>query len=737
MAGNKRNKYGNLQDMIDVELTGSSQQLFYNYKKKNEIGRNIFIELYKRFNNSPAEGPIGFCMDDGREVGLLSQCQSLQALLLLASDFDLSFDDANIISEDETNLTIRQIMDIVIDDVLKRIKTKQKGIYRFDASPYETKLFTVEFSNVEAITWVIPSFLQALKYHAQIGETCMWEEELVDVIRYGLRYINDAFIDSADVGTSDKLEIGWNFTKNCEEPSLFYSFTVCECFVDFFETFEDYLSYREAERANNLYGSKRPMSKKMEEQFKKHMRNYQVQLAAGDRGVDSKTGKKLAQFDEYHELRLRYTAINGGNEAIEGTEYGRLEANCKKVASEIWRLSKAQLADTFFYNDLHTTLTEEDISMATTSDALFNTVYIINIMLDAGLDEDMQLAHDVASTDAEMEATMQEYNNLLEACQLASQRTFRAYEKLKVIGKDYIVDQFLIGFNERFDRHKDLVKELRKRRMRVFTLMPLLIRTNNAISDYLIKYPQHNMRKYLGYILENRYEESGKSRWIWEKDGYFSCSNYYYVSALGEFYAYYDKYESKYITIDTENEIQRQKIIAEYDAELRARTGDIGKLEREINERDNKIVRLEKQLANVQTPVEDAVTDVVNRELQKAVPSLICQFINGAAAGLMVQDIDATAATDTQKQFADAMSNFVFAMLSQNIYKQVQSKNALKTVPASKEELEKDYYALSAKIKSDFSRIIKAYIAEISNHQFGESSWYRDNRNFRNDSDNN
>ncbi len=738
MAVSKRIKYGALYDMIDTELTGSnSQQVFYTYKKKSEIGRNIFIELYKRFNNSPTQGPVGFYMDDTKEIGLLSQCQSLQALLLLASDFDLSFDDDKIISETQTNLTIRQIMDIVIDDVLTRIKTQQAGVYRFDASPYETKLFTVEFSNIEAITWVIPCFLQALKYHAQIGETCMWEDELVDVVSYGLRYINNAFIDSQQAGVSDKLEIGWNFTKSCEEPSLYYSFTVCECFVDFYETFSEFLSYREAERANNMYGSKRPMPKKLEEQYKKSMRNYDAQLAAGDKGIDSKTGKKLAQFDEYNELRLRYMAINGGTDAIEGTEYGKLEANCKKVAKEIWRLSKNKLADTFFYNDLHTTLTEEDISMATTSDALFNSVYIINIMLDAGLDEDLQLEHDIANTDKELETALQEYNNLFEACQLASQRAFRAYEKLKSNGKEYIVEQFLVGFNERFETHRDLVKELRKRRMRVFTLMPLLIRTNNVISEYLIKYPQLNMRKYLGYILENRYEEDNKPRWIWEKDGFFSCSNYYYVSALGEFYAYYETYESKYIPIRSNNEAQRKEIIAQYDAELRTKNGAIGKLEWEVNDRDNKIARLERQLANVQTPVEDAVTDVVHREINKMLPSLICEFISGAAAGITVSDINGAPCTDTQQQFADAMGSFVFAMLSRDIYKQVESKNSLRATAATKEELAHDYKDLTVKIKSDFSRIIKAYIAEISNHQFGESSWYRDNRNFRSNTDNN
>jgi hypothetical protein len=147
MTETKQSLYGNLIDLIAKEQGTTGDQLFYTYKDKSEIGKKIFKELYKRFNQNPKRGTVGFYMDDSKEVGLLSQCQSLQALLLLASDFDLRFDDKHLLSDTKENTTIRDIMDMVIEDIIQNRLQKNvttSGKYCFDASPYETDLFTEE-----------------------------------------------------------------------------------------------------------------------------------------------------------------------------------------------------------------------------------------------------------------------------------------------------------------------------------------------------------------------------------------------------------------------------------------------------------------------------------------------------------------------------------------------------------------------------------------------------------------
>lgn len=704
----KKSAYGVLKDLVEVSEENTS--VFYTYKDKTLIGKEIFKELYARFQKEDGERK-GFYMDDSNEIGILSQCQSLQALLLLASDFGLEFDDEHIISEEETNLTIRDIMDLVIEDVIKRIKTKTPGVYKFDASPYDTsRHFDATYSNIETITWVIPSFLQALKYHAAIGETCKWEKQLVSVISYGLQYINKSFIKSDNVGKSDKLEIGWNFTDDCEEPSLYYSFTVCECFVDFYESFKEYLSYQEAVRDLTVDAS-------MKAAFAAHKADYERDLAKGDPGYNKK-GKKIAQFDEYNELALRYKEINNGFENIDPeSPYGEFEENCLTLAREVWRLTKDDLADRFFYNDLETKLSEEDISMATTSDALFNTVYIINIMLDAGLDQELEYKSKMGN-DEEAHEAAREYNNLFESCQVASQKTFRTYEKLKSQGKEYIVEQFLVGFNEKFTVHRDKVKELRKLRMRVFTLMPLLIRTNNVISEYLVKYPQVNMRKYLGYILENRYEEKNKFKWIWENDGYFSCSNYYYISALGEFYNYYEQYEKKYIPEYTKNEEAKKSIKAEHLKELEAPGGNIAELRKTVKNKEEEIKELTQKLDEIETPIEDAVAEVIAREMKKLLPEMLCGFINEAAEGITINDVNDRICSKEHEEFSDAVTSFIFAIMSKYIFEEIRSGKA------SREENASAHAKLSVKVKKEFKRCIKQYISQIQNNDEGRSSLF-------------
>lgn len=725
MAKDSRIKYGVLADIINSETTEKNESIFYSYRDKKEIGIEIFKELYSKFQADKDQGPTGFYMDDSKQIGILSQCQSLQALMLLASEFGLDFDDKHIIDPEVENLSIREVMDMVIEDVLlKRIHVKtMPGFYRFDASPYENKLFTVEYSNIEAITWVIPSFLLTLKYHADHGETCQWEKQLVEVISYGLRYMNEAFIENEKEGTADRLTIGWNFTKDCEEPSLYYTFAVCECYESFYNIFKKYLDYKRADRDFTRHGI--PVDKELSREYQREMKAFEKSLANGDRGTNEQTGKKLAQHDPYNEIRLRYCEINNGIGEIEGTFYGELEDKCKRVAKEIWRITQGEFADAFYYNDLHTKISREEIEMATTSDALFNTVYIVNILLDAGFDKDLRRLWTIAGQGDDMKSVSdaeQEYNNLFESCQMATQMAFRTYEKLQNHGKEYIVDQFLVGFNENFDTHKELIKDLRKRRMRVFSLMPLLIRTNNVISEYLVRYPQINMRKYLGYILENRYVEKRKSKWIWEKDGYFSCSNYYFILALGEFYAYYEQYEGKFIENYANNEAHEKSIAAKTEETLLSPTGTLGLKDLEIQRCKQEIAALKKELASVSKPIEDAVVTVTTENIRQIFPQLLCDFIREAAGGLTVSAINDTPLKDSHTELVTAMGELMVASMSASIY------SAIRPSTLSKEEQNTRYHDLEKHIKDDFAEQLCNYVSTVKNSPIHSSQLFDSNK---------
>lgn len=714
-----------------IEKKASGNNVFNEYKTKAKIGEQIFEELYSRFDFEKK----GFIMNDiSKEVGLLSQCQSLQALVSLALDFNLGFDTKSIIKGQQ--YSIREIMDFTIEDIIDRIVVKdEEGNVKefvFDASPYdssntsskESKYFTAEYSNIDSLTWVIPSFFTVLKYHANLEqpEICQWEDILVQVIKHGIKYLNEAYIDSEE--SDGSISVGWNFTKDCQEPSLFFSFAVGECYLDIFSAFEDILKYPYAKQNKEKYGVyvDQNVFNEYEEKLKKYTEDMDKQVL----------DPKYAKHDSYNEMVRLYKRINDIGELeeiyIENTIYGELERRCRELAFRVWDHVKDGLADNFFYNDLKTTLSEDEILKSTTSDALFNTVYIVNIMLAGGLDEQMEflktkalvLSEDNKAEGKTAEEWQLESDNLFESCQLAIQKAFRTYEFLKTRSKDYIVDQFLIGFNERFDNHKSLVNELRKLRMKTFSLLPMLIHTHNVVSEYLIKYPQHNMQRYLEYILENRYfsVDEQRAHWIWEKDGYFSGSNCYYIVALNEFYIYHQKYERDYIKIGEKNAEVKQKVrdraIDDYRKQLKAPGGDIAKLEEEKAEQEKIIKKQEQEILRLKEmgrPVEEAVLEVMNEELDKRFATLLQDTFSYAAKALTVDCVDDT--SDESKVYAGICSSLyemIFAEIFANYYTIDAKRNKYRFNDVD------DYHRKAEDFRTDLKATIAAYITSINSY---------------------
>ena len=725
------------------------ENVFHEYKSKDSVAKDILEQLNERFitvTDDKGRTRQGFRMDDSSDqIGLLSQCHSLQAMVSLAQDYGLSFKD-ELLTINGKKHTIRQVMDIVIEDVLETVciideADRDKGDnrfdnakgYIFDASPYNSSCFDEEFSNVDSITWVITSFLLILKHHAEaLNEVCKWEKALVDVIRYGIQYINGAFIGSktseksSSLETADassSLEIGWNFTKECEEPSLYFTYTVCECYLDIFETFKCFLEYLHAARNKADYFVE--IDPKIAKIYETKREEYEINR---NRKVDE--SERQARYDGYNELARIFRLINNIDDYAElsideTTPYGALEKNCKMVAARVWDLTKNRLADHFFYNNLKDTVTEEDIRKSTTSDVLFNTAYIINILLCAGEDEVLDLQrkkYQYTGEIAKARENQQAYDNLLESCLLAVQKAFRTYEKLKNKGKDYIVDQFLIGFNEKFDNHKLSISELRKLRMRTFSLLPVLIHTNNKMNEYLVKYPHYNMSKYHQNILDNRLIKDGEQKWIWERDGFFSGSNYYYVLALKGFYDYYEYYEKRYIPIGNDNNDRVKEIQADYLRTLEQSSGPIGQKQAEIREKDEiirakdqsledkdaEIARLKEEIEDVRNhySVENAVRNVAKSVLEKELAQTFTQMLTHTTDVLTPDVVNNTQDDEdgTYNMLGNAMSNMIIAAMLNHFCH--NTSGAICTT--------EQYANLKKRLNTDFAAVVLEYVTSIN-----------------------
>lgn len=703
-------KTSSLSEILVTNVNEDEKTIFNEYIDKKEIGRSIFKELYKRFRKD------GFVLqDNSNEVGILSQCHSLQTLMSLAQDFGLDFTTTDYFPGQK--LTIRQVMDDVIEDVVNRVVVKnEQGEatgYKFDASPYDSDHFDEEYSNIDTITWVVTTFFLVLKYHAHVKEVCKWEPTLIAIIKQGLRYINQAFIvESKASKTEDKgLATGWNFTKECKEPSLYFTFAVCECYLDMFSTFEPFLEYLHAEKNERVYGL--AVDPDLKAAFFKKKDEY-------DQNRNRKVGKLQAKYDEYNELARIFRLINDIDDfedlRIDNTLYGTFEANCKTVARRVWDFVRADLADKFFYNNLKDTVSENELRMSTTSDVLFNTVYIVNILVGAGMDEVLkneQLAAQRRGNMEEAHKKEREYDNMLESCLLAVQKAFRTYESLKSIGKDYIVDQFLIGFNEDFDGHHIAVNELRKLRMRCFSLLPMLIHANNVVSEYLVKYPQYNMRKYLEYILDNRLADKKQAtRWIWERDGFFSGSNYYYVLALHEFFDYYEAYEKSYIEIGKNNKRREKEIQDKYLVDLQQPNELIGQKETELalkeealREKQEKIDALTAELKNVQRPVEDAVRQIIEEEMKKHFASMLSDTFAHGARVFALSSVDDT----------DDTADHLYGSIHKNLLEMIMASAVSDYADVQRIKTAEKYDDVKKKISKDFKKAVFAYFDSVAN----------------------
>ena len=699
---------------LDEILVNSQKNntIFKEYIPKADLGKKIFRELNKRYTKEK-----GFVMQDGsRDFGILSQCHCLQTLMSLAQDFGLDFTVPDYFPGQKG--TIREIMDDVIEKIINSVVRNENGKeeYVFDASPYDTDHFTEEYSNIDTITWVITTFLLVLKYHANkdVHEVCKWEPILIKVIQKGMDYINDKAFIPGQEGTTG-LDAGWNFTKDCPEPSLYFTFTVCECYLDIYSTFEDFLKYLHMERDAREYGVAVDPEQRM--RFLDQARKY-------EENRDKVVGERQARHDEYNELVRIYRLINEIDDyelpnINEDTRYGKFEKQVKDVARQVWSHVHENLADNFFYNNLTDTLSEADLRIATTSDALFNTVYIINIMVCAGLDETLDLERQQAALKGDDPTARKkelEYNNLLESCLLAVQKAFRTYESLQNDSKEYIVDQFLVGFNEKFGNHPVAINELRKLRMRCFSLLPLLIHTNNVVSEYLVRYPQHNMRKYLEKILDSRLKiKDGSHSWIWEADGYFSGSNYYYVLALNEFYLYYEEFEHKYIEIGAENAQREAEIKANYLAELQLPGGALQMKQDELEKKDKKLAAQAQEIAELKAlahPVEDALRDMVAAEMQKNLPAMMGEVFAQAAKVLTANFVDATKdVKGVYNGLNESMRDLFIAAMLRDYTKTIN--HGIKTADA--------YNGLRDMVDQDLDQIVKSYVGNVKTMENNES----------------
>lgn len=632
MAANEKIKINvaEIQDLSEElqELAIGKQDVFYKYQPKSYPGKKIFGELMKKYKSSKK----GFTFsDDFPESGILSLCQGLLSLISTVEKLDAPLEGSE-----------KEFGDM-IEELIRRTK-KADGTYRIDASPYvpESEIFNA-YVYLDAATWIVSTILGIIRLDINniYKLSKEQEKELIAIYAYCIETICESYIGSID-DTSSKTSFscGWNFAKGCEEPSVYFTFAVSEILIDILSTFENVI------RSADVALLKKDILQKIDKdgihESQKYLENKDAIEAALAAAAD--TDQALIGFDEFNDVEKRiiievwqkfravedeckdYTdKFNSGSKNIkrekeffdllnknkapydDGSIYSELEEKCKMSARNIWDLTSENLSTSFFDSTLKSIVSEQAIESSVSSDAIFNSIMIINIIINSGLDEDSEdkINYFTVNGSEEYNTAISEYDDMRDTLRLAYDKCYQFYLAMQKKRKDYKVNEYTLTFSESFkNNHAEAVNDLRRAHIRIFSLVPMMVRTKTTMMEFLIRYPQYDMQIFLEQILKHRLQDKDKSgdnkisyKWLWEKDGYTASGNYYFISSLASFYDYYREYEEKFIANANKNRQAREEIEKKYLESLKNSGFAADKKNTDFEELEQKLSKLEKEVA--------------------------------------------------------------------------------------------------------------------------------------------
>jgi len=396
--------------------------------------------------------------------------------------------------------------------------------------------------------------------------------------------------------------------------------------------------------------------------------------------------------------------IYTGFKNIEELELGpisQLKWNLEKISDYIWENGKDKLEDNFVYDDFNFTVaTPAAIESGGQTNALFAGLLHISICLYSKYDF---VVYYTESDDSE-KFGKKAFDNMQNIMLLHTQKAQRFFDRLsekdKAFGVDFLILRFSENFNDDDDNEdsnftdRETAERLRKQLIRITSLTPMLLKTNNLISQYVVQYPQKQMGQSIIKIGEKRFydrklqteDENEKYRWFWESDGYHAMSNYYYIGAIFDFYKYYDNYEYKYIgNLEElkENLIKDAKYTKSIQEYYQEAADDMERLKEEHKQ------ALEAKEEEMQAERDRAKKNEIGEKLYEDIKELVKK----------VEYFD-------EPEFLERIINGLRKQLAKEIFERYKNKNQ------NEEDLEKLKKPIEPKNRSLFS-LLQALVADI------------------------
>ena len=610
--------------------------------------------------------------DDRQITGLMSICPTLSSIL----SFDIDLLNESLFDETKKKKSNCQKYYREILRMIQFIRDQIRGdgrSYVYDLSPYvvnqsfkpefddKTKITFFDFkengSYIGSICWVAEALIKTYTLATTMGqdkipllklrpvkEEEMWNEKYTPSQEYNpesheevLEDIRTIIQDCVGKVTEysiitgegkDAKSAGWTYTKPDpgDKLSLYHTYRVADLWLNIFKCLgEQYYSFRDFENAVNEYivncdngefndyckgnyWEERTFNSTMES-ILNNPNGRSEQKANRNRVF--KSIQETIQKGGYDNERISFMFRLNGGYPITNTagNFAKLKKYLLDVSWQLWEGCKDTMSSQYFYSDL-SIVPADAFGKGGQSDILFNTLFMQGIMVSGALDIELKKMDDLDSDNR----TSNRYKKFLDVMESSLQNTLDTYTRMRRDGSAYKVEKYIVSLDNE-DANSEYSKLIRRSNIIGHSLIPLLTKINSLLSEYIVRYPQKQMKNYLSMILDNSLIIDEEAKWIWDRDGFASSLNYYYSNALVDFYTYYEEYERKYLTnskkLEKIEKTQKNEIIRLND-DLKQKDAIIKDLESEKTALEDKITSIEEK--NV---IASAIRSMIREEIER------------------------------------------------------------------------------------------------------------------------
>ena len=640
-------------DLLEKGTALDDKVTFRVYKDRSYIGKKILKDLIAKRDGEYVSGGNtyhGYYLTDrNKDVGLLSQLYGANGLFTLVNRYNVFNEKKSDTTQDELISGIKS----TLYDVLNYVETKG-----YDLNPYIDDNINKElFHNNEhdiqyvgAMTWALSLFVsakKALRKGLLTFNVDSEEEAKAATAKLSGRLhkqIKRIIQFFLDTHIDEVGSIGWGYANGCTEPSLFFTYSVIEAYSDF----ED-----------------------------------NAVLDRDDELLDY-LNEGITKDEERLEIRYRNL--------------------CYRVGDRTWETYKHYLKNHFF-NDRYTgttvaTISKEEIMNMSRSSVLFNTLYVVFILFYSYTNSRKQrYDKDAERTDEELEEIV---NTITRALQLVQ----NFYEDMKATGDESIIDRQIISFNQKNALIPNFGKRLNEETIQASSLLPMLVKANNLVALWILKFPQQSMTDLFDEVLSAKNEE----KWLWESKRFDILSTERFMEAIADYFDYYEEYEKNYADkLLNKTRLEKQlteKIIIDQEAEYKL------KLKEATNALEKQTMSKIEQQIRAEYTIEPQIDKKIEAVVSKTIDERIEELLIGALGSISKynradtqEKRDEINLTPFEERLRDALSR----------YNKSHFSPAIRAVCDDRDDIR--YKELDAAIDEDVNDFIAAYFAFVAKNK--------------------